>query len=1015
MDSFLFTDNVEVNTALLCVSNYEDDKNSTLIIWNEGSNQFEEISAIPAQKVTSCQFLELTSIVDTKINSLVYVGVTSTKSNAIELFHYDFSKGELDTEIFQKIDLVNDPLQLLFLQIKQAGYLEIPPTEEISSNFDYIATLVQTNHSNPERKCEIYEWDATNQQFDTIPMQTITLDDQQQSTTNSSNNNNNQSSLLGSIKFIQIQNAFNYLLLLNSQINGTVSQMYSWNGTRFHFDEYIETYPLKNEQNYTNKYNQVDYIYIPEAINISFINYSFEQDFSGLIFSNSLNTKSPIVQIKGECLTECSLHGTCITENFDCICNGDYTGLDCSLRECPKDCSSNGICDVMTGTCSCFSGWEGESCSIKSVLLSSQSISNIENQITMGMPLINIQVPFSNQSEVNNLANPSLNYWFVVKHDLLLWQSWEDITVYSYGLLYFSIDMINANFTREFSSTLLNEQIEELGYTLTQTIDDVGLSAVYKVCHLSQNYNETKEILCCQSDTMEYISTCDVVIHLPENYEIINTAVSLAIYLALIVIMLIILASSKPFLLTSPVLYADDSIPFQIESVSPDLSFLIFFPYKFTFAFIIVCVEFFVISLYIKPSNAPGVYGYYQSLETFHHFTSNTSLLSLAICYTLIGCIGFIGWIALTVWGIYERIRSNRVDQDFIIEMVDGYVDKDFASIPLRPERDSIIHPLIYDISRKICNFKSSSSSSSSSSNSSSKKHKRFADNFTFLVIWLIYISLWLLPCFIVFYCLTTKSTINWIIFIISIIIFTCYLITHWKSCDIRNDRRFVRQWTVSLLPEHSSKKLPYLFLLIFVFCWIGGLFITIITMLTLVRNISDVILAISVNAYSYTIAAFAIGFVILVRSEIMQALMPFQLAKQITLSWSKNFSSLRYHKVLKYLNVHLTRRFIEAAVKSILLTGILLSAFVAITSVSDSYLSDSLLILFTTLIPVLSAIVTYIRQASELEKSAFESAVLKAIPHPEFYDESNKPDEEKGFFDHSDSDNSTSRYRNVN
>ena len=181
-------------------------------------------------------------------------------------------------------------------------------------------------------------------------------------------------------------------------------------------------------------------------------------------------------------------------------------------------------------------------------------------------------------------------------------------------------------------------------------------------------------------------------------------------------------------------------------------------------------------------------------------------------------------------------------------------------------------------------------------------------------------------------------------------------------------------------------------FLGIFLLTWFCGLIATIITMLTIVRNISLVILAISINTYSYTIVAFALGFVILVNAELTRAYFPFQLAKEAILAWGANFSTRRYHEVLRYLNVHLTRRLIEALVKATLLTGILVSAFVAISSVSESYFTDSLLILFTTLIPVISGMMTYVRQLSDLERGAFKGAVLKSLPHPELWDSSRNP-----------------------
>ncbi|MCR9067180.1 MAG: hypothetical protein NXI00_24655, partial [Cytophagales bacterium] len=320
------------------------------------------------------------------------------------------------------------------------------------------------------------------------------------------------------------------------------------------------------------------------------------------------------------------------------------------------------------------------------------------------MPLINLYVPFdSNSDSVPDGEESPVDYWFIVKHELLLWKRWEDITAFSFGLLYLSVEMAEASFSRNFSSELLKEQVEELGKELTEILESNDLTNTYKVCHLAEDYEQSGSIVCCQNNDWQYVSTCDVETVQSPTYVLINSAVSLSIYLSLCVVVLVIFASSKPFLMTAPVLYSDGSIPIQIEFISKKLSFLVFFPYRVSLSFLIVLLELFVLCVWVKPGDAPGVYGYYQNFQS--SIASETSVTLITIIFAFIGFTGFFGWLGLTAWGVRHRIRSGRVDQDFVLKLIDGEVSDEDASVPLRPESSSIIHPLLYDMSRKFCNL----------------------------------------------------------------------------------------------------------------------------------------------------------------------------------------------------------------------------------------------------------------------------------------------------------------------
>lgn len=958
IDSFVVKFPSDDVLSLLCLSNPSGD--SSILKWNPSSLYFEYSIDFSTNHSNSCSFLEVSSLYDAARNTLLYVAFAN--DIFVDIYQFDILQGKFNTTTFQRIITEGITLQIEHVKILEQDYLDVNTTlgDIPTTASDYMAVLIENQNSS--RICNTYEWDRITSQFDFMPDQTLTIESESNNAT------------LGYILFVRLQYAYNYLLLVDSGLNSNQTTIYSWNGNRF-------THPviLDIDIDESSQLLQADYIFIDGYRNVTYIYTDFEKDFNGLVFANSASGESPIIQLYGDCLTGCSAHGTCVSDSFDCVCNGQYTGLDCSLLNCPNDCSGHGTCDTHTGICSCFYGWEGSSCNFETQLISSSAITSISRSLTVGVPLINLEVPFSsNTFNINDTTVP-LDYWFIVKHDLLLWKQWEDITTFSFGLLYLSVDMVTATFTRNFSSELLDEQVQELGSTLTTVVDDAGMSNSYKVCHLAQDYDVSGQILCCQNNEMEYISTCDFVLEQSEMYINVNTAVALSIYLSLCVMILIIFASSKPFLLASPVLYSDDSIPVQFEAISKKHSFLVFFPVKLTLCFLIVELEFLVLSIFVKPNDAPGVYGYYQSFDNF--FASQTSIMIVTIVFGLIGFMGLIGWLFFSIWGLFHRLKKNKMDQDFFLQTIDGDADPENATIPLRPEMDSIIHPLLYDISRKLCNKLSPKAT---------KKHRNVTNVVTFSIILLAYSVFWILPCYLIFIFLAPDTWINWVLFGIGIIVFTAYLVTHWRACDIRRDRRYVRQWAVSLMPE-ESKTYSMIFIFIYLICWIGGLAATITSMLTVVRNISEVILAISINAYSYTIVAFFLGFLILVRSELMRALYPFETAKQVLLEWGTNFSAKRYHDILRFLNVHMSRLFIEAIVKSILLSGVLFTAFVAITSVSESLLSDTLIVLFTTLIPIVSGMVTYIRQVPELEKAAFKSAVLKVSPHPELFSRKEK------------------------
>jgi len=60
------------------------------------------------------------------------------------------------------------------------------------------------------------------------------------------------------------------------------------------------------------------------------------------------------------CPTNCSNHGTC--DKGTCICNGEYTGNDCSVipQPCGMDCGNHGSCT--NGVCACDKYYAGPQC-----------------------------------------------------------------------------------------------------------------------------------------------------------------------------------------------------------------------------------------------------------------------------------------------------------------------------------------------------------------------------------------------------------------------------------------------------------------------------------------------------------------------------------------------------------------------------------------------------------------------------------------------------------------------------
>jgi hypothetical protein len=67
-----------------------------------------------------------------------------------------------------------------------------------------------------------------------------------------------------------------------------------------------------------------------------------------------------VFTIKIGCINKCSGHGKC-SPDYECICQKNWYGKDCSSQNCPNDCSNAGIC--IKGKCLCVKGRTGADCS----------------------------------------------------------------------------------------------------------------------------------------------------------------------------------------------------------------------------------------------------------------------------------------------------------------------------------------------------------------------------------------------------------------------------------------------------------------------------------------------------------------------------------------------------------------------------------------------------------------------------------------------------------------------------
>ncbi|XP_062332162.1 teneurin-3 isoform X4 [Osmerus eperlanus] len=64
--------------------------------------------------------------------------------------------------------------------------------------------------------------------------------------------------------------------------------------------------------------------------------------------------------LRSTCPEQCSNHGTFHTESGTCVCEADWTGVDCSVEVCVVACGPHGAC--VGGACQCEEGWVGSEC-----------------------------------------------------------------------------------------------------------------------------------------------------------------------------------------------------------------------------------------------------------------------------------------------------------------------------------------------------------------------------------------------------------------------------------------------------------------------------------------------------------------------------------------------------------------------------------------------------------------------------------------------------------------------------
>ncbi|KAK3249113.1 hypothetical protein CYMTET_41449, partial [Cymbomonas tetramitiformis] len=109
------------------------------------------------------------------------------------------------------------------------------------------------------------------------------------------------------------------------------------------------------------------------------------------------------------CPFDCSYHGPCVEGR--CLCDPEWTGVDCSVRQCPHNCSGHGTCISSRGVCLCKRPYAGSDCS--------QEVA----EMTVKTTIERVGRPFDSDGRYEDEVDLMMNYKSARKYARLLCHS----------------------------------------------------------------------------------------------------------------------------------------------------------------------------------------------------------------------------------------------------------------------------------------------------------------------------------------------------------------------------------------------------------------------------------------------------------------------------------------------------------------------------------------------------------------------------------------------------------------